>query len=97
MLCAPWLRVVGVDMPPDHLHCPATMADETDYDRHRQEAVWRILSADRQALLRFCQRLGVTVGQMDSIKTLRSDKPLLQLIAHGHDADTIAKWARGRS
>lgn len=68
-----------------------------DYDRHRQEAVWRILSADRQALLRFCQRLGVTVGQMDSIKTLRSDKPLLQLIAHGHDADTIAKWARGRS
>jgi hypothetical protein len=33
---------------------------------------------------------------MDSIKTLRSDKPLLQLIAHGHDADTIAKWARGR-
>ena len=54
-----------------------------DFDRHRQETVWRILSADRQALLRFCQRLG-------------SDKPLLQLIAHGHDADTIAKWARGR-
>jgi hypothetical protein len=67
-----------------------------DFDRHRQETVWRILSADRQALLRFCQRLGVTVGQMDTIKTLKSDKPLMQMIAHGHDADTVAKWARSR-
>ena len=52
-----------------------------DFDRHRQETVWRMLSADRQALLRFCQRQGVTVGTMDSIKTLKSPKPLLQLIA----------------
>jgi hypothetical protein len=66
-----------------------------DFDRHRQETVWRILSADRQSLLRFCQRLGVTVGQMETIRTLKSEKPLLQLIAHGHDANTVAKWARG--
>ena len=46
------------------------------------------------ALLRFCQRQGVTVGTMDSIKTLKSPKPLLQLIAHGDDADTVARWAR---
>ena len=65
-----------------------------DFDRHRQETVWRILSADRQALLRFCQRQGVTVGTMDSIKTLKSPKPLLPLIAHGDDADTVARWAR---
>jgi hypothetical protein len=65
-----------------------------DFDRHRQETVWRILSADRQALLRFCQRLGVTVGQMETIRTLKSEKPLLQLIAHGNDAQAIARWAR---
>ncbi|MGN6377466.1 MAG: hypothetical protein ACTHNU_00795 [Gaiellales bacterium] len=65
-----------------------------DFDRHRQEAVWRIISSDRQALLRFCQRLGVTVGHMETIRTLKSDKPLLQLIAHGNDAQAIAKWDR---
>jgi len=65
-----------------------------DFDRHRQETVWRVLSSDRQALLRFCQRQGLTVGHMETIRTLKSDKPLLQLIAHGHDAQTVARWAR---
>jgi hypothetical protein len=65
-----------------------------DFDRHRQETVWRLLSADRQALLRFCQRQGISVGKMETMQTLKSPKPLLQLIAHGHDADTVARWMR---
>jgi hypothetical protein len=28
------------------------------------------------------------------MKTLKSPKPLFQLIAVGHDADTVAKWVR---
>jgi DNA-directed RNA polymerase specialized sigma24 family protein len=65
-----------------------------DFDRHRQETVWRLLSSDRQALLRFCQRQGISVGKMETMQTLKSPKPLLQLIAHGHDADTVARWVR---
>ena len=73
---------------------PGTSASIRDFDRHRQETVWRLLSSDRQALLRFCQRQGISVGRMDTMQTLKSPKPLLQLIAHGHDADTVARWAR---
>jgi hypothetical protein len=51
-----------------------------------------VLSSDRQALLTFCQRQGISVGRMDTIKTLKSPKPLYQLMAVGHDAQTIAKW-----
>jgi hypothetical protein len=65
-----------------------------DFDRHRQETVWRLLSSDRQSLLRFCQRQGISVGRMETMKTLKSPKPLFQLIAAGHDADTVAKWVR---
>ncbi|MGZ4431768.1 MAG: hypothetical protein ACXVYV_09015 [Gaiellales bacterium] len=64
-----------------------------DFDRQRQEQVWRLLSSDRQALLTFCRRQGVSVGRMETMKTLKSPKPLYQLIAVGHDAATIAKWA----
>jgi hypothetical protein len=64
-----------------------------DFDRHRQETVWRVLSADRQSLLTFCQRQGISVGRMETLKKLKSPKPLYQLIAVGHDAQTIAKWA----
>ena len=64
-----------------------------DFDRHRQETVWRLLSSDRQALLRFCQRQGISVGRMETMKTLKSPKPLFQLIAAGHDADTVARWS----
>jgi hypothetical protein len=68
-----------------------------DFDRHRQETVWRVLSADRTSLLRFCQRQGVTVGTIETMKTLKSPQPLFQLIAHGADADTVARWARAHS
>jgi len=64
-----------------------------DFDRHRQEQVWRVLSADRQSLLVFCQRQGISVGRMETIQTLKSPKPLYQLMATGHDAQTVAKWA----
>ena len=67
-----------------------------DYDRHRQEQVWRLLSADRQALLTFARRHNVSVGRMDTMKTLRSPKPLFQLIAVGEDARVVARWARGQ-
>ena len=65
-----------------------------DFDRHRQETVWRVLSADRTSLLRFCQHQGLTVGRIEQMKTLKSPEPLYQLIAHGADADTVARWAR---
>jgi hypothetical protein len=66
-----------------------------DYDRHRGEEVWRLLSSDRQALLTFARRHNVSVGRMETMKTLKSPKPLFQLIATGHDAHAIARWARG--
>ena len=67
-----------------------------DFDRHRQEQVWRVLSADRQALLTFCQRQGISVGRMETIKTLKSPKPLFQMMAVGQDARNVAKWAGSR-
>jgi hypothetical protein len=67
-----------------------------DFDRHRQEQVWRVLSSDRQALLTFCQRHGISVGRMETIKTLKSDKPLYQLMAVGQDARNVSKWAGSR-
>lgn len=66
-----------------------------DYDRHRGEEVWRLLSSDRRALLTFAQRHNIAVGAMETMKTLKSPKPLFQLIATGHDAQAIARWARG--
>jgi hypothetical protein len=66
-----------------------------DFDRHRQEEVWRLLSSDRQALLTFARRHNISVGRMETMKTLKSPKPLFQLIAVGHDAAIVARWARG--
>ena len=43
-----------------------------DFDRHRQEQVWRVLSSDRQTLLVFCQRQGISVGRMETMQTLKS-------------------------
>jgi hypothetical protein len=67
-----------------------------DFDRHRQEQVWRVLSSDRQSLLTFCQRHGISVGRMETIKTLKSPKPLYQLMAVGQDAKNVAKWVGTR-
>ena len=66
-----------------------------DFDRHRQEDVWRLLSSDRQALLTFARRHNISVGRMETMKTLKSPKPLFQLIATGDDAAAIARWVRG--
>ena len=65
-----------------------------DYDRHRGEEVWRLLSSDRQALLTFARRHNISIGRMETMKTLKSPKPLFQLIATGHDAREVARWAR---
>ena len=64
-----------------------------DFDRHLQEEVWRLLCCDRDALLKFCQRTGIIVGRLTTRKTLRSEKPLFELVVHGDDADTIRQWA----
>ena len=71
---------------PSHGPWPGSVGVYPDFDRHRQETVWRVLSSDRQALLTFCQRQGISVGRMETIKTLKSPKPLYQLMAVGHDA-----------
>jgi hypothetical protein len=34
---------------------------------------------------------------METMKTLKSPKPLYQLIAVGNDARTVAKWAQSHS
>jgi hypothetical protein len=80
------------------------VSEEHDYRAEYNEAVRRAIAGEvgvyrdfdrhRQALLRFCQRQGISVGKMETMQTLKSPKPLLQLIAHGHDADTVARWTR---
>ncbi|MFM9124286.1 MAG: hypothetical protein ACKOSO_03795, partial [Actinomycetota bacterium] len=59
-----------------------------DFDRHLQEEVWRLLCADRNRLLTFCQRTGIVVGKLTTRQTLKSDKPIFELVVHGDDADT---------
>ena len=44
----------------------------------------------------FCQRQNISVGRMETIKTLKSPKPLYQMMAVGHDAQTVAKWQGAR-
>ena len=63
-----------------------------DFDQRRQEEIWRLLSTDRDRLLTFCRRHEITIGRLELRKTLKSPKPLYQLMAVGHDAQTIAKW-----
>ncbi len=64
-----------------------------DFDRHLQEEVWRLLCVDRDRLLTYCQRMGLVVGRLTTRQTLRSDKPIYELIMHGEDADTVRKLA----
>jgi hypothetical protein len=58
-----------------------------DFDQARQMESFRILSADRTRLLTFARREGLTTGHVETLKTLRSPKPLYQMLAQG-DADT---------
>ncbi len=58
-----------------------------DFDQARQMESFRILSADRSRLLTFARREGLTTGHVETLQTLRSPKPLYQMVAQG-DADT---------
>jgi hypothetical protein len=63
-----------------------------DFDTRRQEEIWRLLSADRDRLLTFCRRHEITVGKLELRKTLKSPKPLYELVAVGRDADAIREY-----
>ncbi len=58
-----------------------------DFDQARQMESFRILSADRDRILSFARREGITTGHLETLKTLRSPKPLYQMVAQG-EADT---------
>ena len=58
-----------------------------DFDQARQMESFRILSADRSRLLTFARREGITTGHVETLQTLRSPKPLYQMVAQG-DEDT---------
>ena len=63
-----------------------------DFDTRRQEEIWRLLSADRDRLLTFCRRHEITVGKLELRKTLKSPKPLYELVAVGRDANAIREY-----
>ena len=64
-----------------------------DFDRRLQEEVWRLLCNDRDRLLTYCQRMGIIVTKLTTRQTLKSDKPIFELIVTGEDADTVRKLA----
>jgi hypothetical protein len=64
-----------------------------DFDRRLQEEVWRLLCNDRDRLLTYCQRMGIVVTRLTTRQTLKSDKPIFELIVTGEDADTVRKLA----
>jgi hypothetical protein len=56
-----------------------------DFDQSRQMESFRVLSADRSRLLTFARREGLTTGHVETLQTLRSPKPLYQMVAQGED------------
>lgn len=54
-----------------------------DFDQARQMESFRILSGDRSRLLTFARREGLTTGHVETLQTLRSPKPLYQMVAQG--------------
>ncbi len=63
-----------------------------DFDRERQMECFRVLSSDRDRLLGFAKREGIMTGKVDTLQTLRSDKPLFQVIAVGDDTKKIRSY-----
>jgi hypothetical protein len=63
-----------------------------DFDSVRQQEVWRLLSADRDRLLTFARRRQITIGRLEVRKTLRSDRPLYELVAVGNDARAVREY-----
>lgn len=60
-----------------------------DFDMQRQMECFRILSADRDRLLKFAAREGMTTGKVDTLKTLKSPRTLFQMIAVGDDTRKV--------
>lgn len=63
-----------------------------DFDQKRQEEIWRLLSTDRDRLLTFCRRHEITIGRLELRKTLKSPKPLYELVAVGRDAESVRQY-----
>jgi hypothetical protein len=63
-----------------------------DFDKARQAECFRILSSDRDRLLKFVSREEITTGKMDTLQTLRSPKPLYQMIAVGEDTKKVRSY-----
>lgn len=63
-----------------------------DFDQARQMESFRILSIDRDRLLTFARREGITTGHVETMKTLRSPKPLYQMIASGEDTRKVRAY-----
>jgi len=63
-----------------------------DFDQTRQMECFRILSGDRDRLLKFATREGLTTGKLDTLQTLRSPKPLYQMIAAGDDTKKVRAY-----
>lgn len=56
-----------------------------DFDQTRQMESFRVLSGDRTRLLTFARREGLTTGHIETLKTLKSPKPLYQMVAQGEE------------
>jgi hypothetical protein len=63
-----------------------------DFDSSRQEEVWRLLSSDRDRLLTFARRRQITIGKLELRRTLKSPKPLYELVATGADARSVREY-----
>lgn len=63
-----------------------------DFDQTRQMENYRVLSADRSRLLTFARREGITTGHVETLQTLRSPKPLYQMLAAGEDTKKVRAY-----
>lgn len=63
-----------------------------DFDANRQMECFRVLSTDRDRLLTFSRREGLTAGKLDTIRSLRSPDTIYQMIATGDDTRKIRSY-----
>lgn len=63
-----------------------------DFDNARQMECFRILSSDRDRLLSFARREGLTTGKVDTLQTLGNSKPIYQMMAAGEDTKKVRSY-----
>ena len=56
-----------------------------DFDQKKQMENFRVLSGERDRLLTFARREGITTGHVETLQTLRSPKPIYQMVATGEE------------